>query len=61
MNPHNNVVTTDGYKDIKSIDCSDPYVAVVHMKKLYAPYLQQLWGVNGNARDSCRRTSACEI
>lgn len=49
MNPHNNVVTTDGYKDIKDIDCSDPYVAVVHMKRLYAPYLQQLWGVNGNA------------
>lgn len=49
MNPHNNVVTTDGYKDIGSIDCSDPYVAVVHMKKLYAPFLQQLWSVNGNA------------
>jgi peptide/nickel transport system substrate-binding protein len=49
MNPHNNVVTTDGYKDIKDIDCSDPFVAVVHMKRLYAPYLQQLWSVNGNA------------
>jgi peptide/nickel transport system substrate-binding protein len=49
MNPHNNVVTTDGYKDIGSIDCSDPYVAVVHMKKVYAPFLQQLWSVNGNA------------
>jgi len=49
MNPKTNVATTDGYKDIKDIDCRDPYVAVVHMKKLYAPYLQQLWGVNGNA------------
>ncbi|MBV8689143.1 MAG: peptide ABC transporter substrate-binding protein [Candidatus Eremiobacteraeota bacterium] len=49
MNPHNLVNTTDGYKDIRDIDCSDPFVAVVHMKKLYAPYLQQLWGVNGNA------------
>ncbi len=49
MNTHNNVVTTDGYKDIGSIDCSDPHVAVIHMKKLYAPYLQQLWSVNGNA------------
>jgi peptide/nickel transport system substrate-binding protein len=49
MNPHNNVITTDGYKDIKSIDCSNPYVAVIHMKRLYAPYLQQLWSVNGNA------------
>lgn len=49
MNPKNNVNTTDGFKSIKDIDCSDPYVAVVHMKELYAPYLQQLWGVNGNA------------
>jgi peptide/nickel transport system substrate-binding protein len=49
MNTHNNVVTTDGFKDIGSIDCSDPRVAVIHMKKLYAPFLQQLWSVNGNA------------
>lgn len=49
MNPHNNVVTTDGYKDIGSIDCSNPRVAVIHMKRLYAPYLQELWGINGNA------------
>ena len=48
MNPANNVITTDGWKDIKDVDCSDPYVAVVHMKRIYAPYLQQLWGVNGN-------------
>ena len=49
MNPHNNVVTTDGFKNIGSIDCSDPHVALIHMKKLYAPFLQQLWAVNGNA------------
>ncbi len=49
MNPHNNVVTTDGYKSIGSIDCSNPLVAVIHMKKLYAPFLQQLWSENGNA------------
>ena len=49
MNPHNNVVTTDGYKDIRDIDCRDPLVAIVHMKRLYAPFLQQLWSVNGNA------------
>jgi peptide/nickel transport system substrate-binding protein len=48
MNPKNNVVTTDGWKSIKDVDCSDPYVAVVHMKSVYAPYLQQLWSVNGN-------------
>jgi peptide/nickel transport system substrate-binding protein len=49
MNTHNNVVTTDGYKNIGSIDCTDPLVAVIHMKKLYAPFLQQLWSENGNA------------
>ena len=49
MNPHNNVVTTDGYKSIGNIDCSDPLVALIHMKKLYAPFLQQLWSENGNA------------
>jgi peptide/nickel transport system substrate-binding protein len=49
MNPHNNVVTTDGYKDIGSIDCTNPHVAIVHMKRLYAPFLQQLWSENGNA------------
>ncbi|MGD0050532.1 MAG: peptide ABC transporter substrate-binding protein [Vulcanimicrobiaceae bacterium] len=48
MNPKNNVVTTDGWKDIKDVDCSDPLVAVVHMKQVYAPYLQQLWSLNGN-------------
>lgn len=49
MNPANNDITQDGYRDIRDVDCSDPLVAVVHMKKLYAPFLQQLWGVNGNA------------
>jgi peptide/nickel transport system substrate-binding protein len=49
MNPKNNVVTTDGFKDIAHIDCTDPYVALIHMKRLYSPFLQQLWSVNGNA------------
>jgi peptide/nickel transport system substrate-binding protein len=48
LNPANNNVTHDGYSDIKSIDCSDPYVARIHMKRVYAPFLQQLWGLNGN-------------
>ena len=48
INPKNNVITTDGWKDIAGVDCRDPYVAVVHLKKIYAPFLQQLWSVNGN-------------
>jgi peptide/nickel transport system substrate-binding protein len=48
INPSNNVNTTDGWKDIHDVDCHDPYVVVVHMKRVYAPFLQQLWSVNGN-------------
>jgi peptide/nickel transport system substrate-binding protein len=48
LNPKNNGITQDGYKDIASIDCRDPLVAVIHMRRIYAPFLQQLWGVNGN-------------
>lgn len=49
MNPHNDDITQDGYRDINDIDCRDPLVAVVHMKRVYAPFLQQLWSINGNA------------
>ncbi|HTZ53535.1 MAG TPA: peptide ABC transporter substrate-binding protein [Candidatus Acidoferrum sp.] len=49
MNPKTNVAVTDGYRDIGSIDCQTPLTAVIHMKRLYAPFLQQLWGVNSNA------------
>ncbi len=48
VNPKNNVNTTDGWSDIHDVDCADPYVAVVHLKHVYAPFLQQLWSVNGN-------------
>ena len=49
INPKNIIDTTVGWTSIKDVDCSDPYVAVVHMKSVYAPFLQQLWSVNGNA------------
>ncbi|MBV8639625.1 MAG: peptide ABC transporter substrate-binding protein [Candidatus Eremiobacteraeota bacterium] len=49
MNPRNNVNATDGFKDIKTVDCRDPYTAVVHMKRLYAPFLQTLWAPAGFA------------
>lgn len=49
MDPHTNVAATDGYSSIKSIDCSNPYVAVIHMKKPYAPFLETIFGPNGNA------------
>jgi peptide/nickel transport system substrate-binding protein len=49
VNPKNIIDTTVGWDAIKDIDCRDPYVAVVHMKHVYAWFLQQLWGVNGNS------------
>jgi len=49
INPKNIIDTTTGWTSIKDVDCTDPYVAVVHMKSVYAPFLQQLWSVNGNA------------
>ena len=49
MNPKTNIAVTDGFRDIGSINCRDEHVAVIHMKRLYAPFLQQLWGVNSNA------------
>jgi len=48
MNPRTDVAITDGYRDIGSIDCSDEHVAVIRMKRLYAPFLEQLWGVNSS-------------
>ncbi len=48
MNPANNNITHEGYRDIQSIDCADPLVAIIHMKRVYAPFLQQLWGLNSN-------------
>jgi peptide/nickel transport system substrate-binding protein len=49
VDPKTNVAVTDGYRDIGSIDCPTPYETVIHMKRLYAPFLEQLWGVNSNA------------
>ncbi len=49
VNPKNLIDTTVGWDAIKDVDCRDPYVAVVHMKHVYAWFLQQLWGENGNS------------
>ncbi len=49
VNPKNVIDTTTGWDAIKGVDCTDPYVAIVHMKHVYAWFLQQLWSVNGNS------------
>jgi peptide/nickel transport system substrate-binding protein len=48
MDPKTNVAATDGFSSIKDIDCPDPYTAVIHMKKVYAPFLETIFGPNGN-------------
>jgi peptide/nickel transport system substrate-binding protein len=49
MDPTTNVASTDGFSSIKDIDCSNPYVAVIHLKSVYAPFLDTIFGPNGNA------------
>jgi len=36
VNPKNIIDTTTGWDAIKDIDCTDPYLAIVHMKRVYA-------------------------
>jgi len=37
MDPHNDIASTRGYDLIESIDTPDPYTAIVHLKKPWAP------------------------
>jgi peptide/nickel transport system substrate-binding protein len=39
MNPATNVQTRTGYDDISAIDTPDPYTAVVHLKRSFAPFV----------------------
>jgi len=48
MDPKTNVSTTEGFNRISRIDCPDPYTAVIHLKSVYAPFLQNIFGPNGN-------------
>lgn len=48
MDPHTNVSSTDGFNAIKDIECRDRFTAVLHMKHVYAPFLETIFGPNGN-------------
>jgi len=48
MDPKTNVSATDGFSSIRTIDCPDPYTAVIRLKSVYAPFLQTIFGPNGN-------------
>ncbi len=39
MNPNNNIVSRHGYDYIKSIDASDPWTVIVHLKEKFSPFV----------------------
>ncbi len=44
MNPRNNVVSKRGYDQVASVDTPDQYTVVFHMKRLFAPAIDTLFG-----------------
>jgi peptide/nickel transport system substrate-binding protein len=46
MNPANNIVSRHGYDFISRIDTPDPYTVVVHLKKLFAPFVNTFFAMS---------------
>ncbi len=44
MNPKSTVVTRHGYDDVARVDTPDPYTAVFHLKRPFAPAVNTLFG-----------------
>lgn len=44
MNPANNVVSRRGYDEIASMSAPDPFTLVVHMRRLFAPAIDTIFG-----------------
>ncbi|MHB8146016.1 MAG: peptide ABC transporter substrate-binding protein [Vulcanimicrobiaceae bacterium] len=44
MNPRNNVVSRHGYDAVASIDTPDPYTVVLHMKRVFPPAIDTIFG-----------------
>ncbi|HEX6832786.1 MAG TPA: peptide ABC transporter substrate-binding protein, partial [Rudaea sp.] len=44
MNPNNNVVSRRGYDQIASMTTPDPYTVVMHMKRLFSPAIDTIFG-----------------
>jgi peptide/nickel transport system substrate-binding protein len=44
MNPKNNAVSHVGYEQIASMDTPDAYTVVMHMKKVYSPAVDTIFG-----------------
>jgi peptide/nickel transport system substrate-binding protein len=44
MNPNNNVVSRRGYDQVAAVDTPDEYTVVFHMKKVFAPAIDTIFG-----------------
>ena len=44
MNPGNNVLSRRGYDEIAAMTAPDPYTVVMHMKRLFAPAIDTIFG-----------------
>ncbi|MHB8433234.1 MAG: peptide ABC transporter substrate-binding protein [Candidatus Tyrphobacter sp.] len=44
MNPNNNVLSRRGYDQIASMDAPDPYTVVLHMKRIFPPAVDTIFG-----------------
>lgn len=44
MNPKNNAVSHVGYDEVASMDAPDPYTVVMHMKRVYSPAIDTIFG-----------------
>ncbi len=44
MNPKNNAVSHVGYDQIATMDAPDPYTIVMHMKRVYSPAIDTIFG-----------------
>ncbi len=44
MNPNNNVLTRRGYDQVASMDTPDPYTVVLHMKRIFPPAVDTIFG-----------------
>ncbi len=51
MNPDNDVVSRHGYDDVRAVDTPDPYTAIVHLKKPFAPFVNAFFAESDQPYD----------
>jgi peptide/nickel transport system substrate-binding protein len=50
-NPNNDAVSRHGYDEVRSIDAPDPYTAVVHLKRPFAPFVNTFFAESDQPYD----------